>query len=251
MSDLAATNTEIEDQPSATPKDPTALAEYTAGQRALEIFGIAAFFALTLWLSWRVQAAADSAADWWLVCAALLAGYVMADFTSGLVHWLFDTWGSLYTPVVGKAFIRPFREHHFDEMAITRHDFIETNGNNSLVCLPVLGIAALVPVGPDAVSGIVITTFLMAVCAATFLTNQIHAWAHAERVPAVVRVLQRWHLVLPPEHHEIHHRRPHMTHYCITTGWLNAGLTAIGFFRILERAISSLTGAQPRQDDLA
>lgn len=250
MSDLA-TATKLATEKAPTPKTAEALAEYTPAQRALEIFGIASFFLLTAWLCWRIYAAADSMADMWLVGAALLAGYVMADFTSGLVHWGFDTWGSLDTPVLGKAFIRPFREHHFDEKAITRHDFIETNGNNSLASLPVLGLAALVPVREGETFGLMFTTFLIAVCAATFLTNQIHAWSHADRVPALVALLQRWHLVLPPDHHAIHHQKPHMSHYCITTGWLNSMLTATSFFRIMERAITAVTGAKPREDDLA
>jgi ubiquitin-conjugating enzyme E2 variant len=84
------------------------------------------------------------------------------------------------------------------------------------------------------------------------MTNQIHKWAHLDedQTPALLKLLQRLHLVLPPGHHKTHHTPPFDTYYCITTGWLNWPLAKIGFFRHLERLITAVTGLIPRQDDI-
>lgn len=246
---VAADAAKHEEIPAITPKDAGTLSEYTATQRALEIASILAFGLLSGYIAWRIGRGAIGS-DWAIIAAATFAGYVGADLGSGLVHWGFDTWGSIYTPVLGKAFIRPFREHHFDEKAITRHDFIETNGNNCLVALPVLALALIPTPGHGAPIGTFLSTFLLFVCVGTMATNQIHKWSHQDNPSPFIATLQRWHVILPPEHHSIHHKPPHETHYCITTGWLNPVLRSIGFFTTAERVITAVTGAQPRHDDL-
>lgn len=224
---------------------PDALAEYSAAHRALEIAAIATFAALTMFLATRI-AAATGPSGLWVIGGAAVAGYVVADFMSGLMHWLFDTWGRIDTPVLGKRFIRPFREHHWDEKAITRHDFIETNGNNCLASLPVLLGACFITT--DTGFRLFATAFLLFTSLSVLATNQFHKWAHVDEPGRFVELLQEWHLILPSEHHRVHHAAPHETHYCITTGWLNPLLRSTDFYGRMERVITAVTGAEPRKD---
>ncbi len=150
----------------------------------------------------------------------------MADFLSGLVHWAGDTIGDQNTPIFGPNFVTPFRYHHVDPKDITRHDFVETNGNNCIVVAPILALLLLVT--PKTTGWFF---YLCAVLAFTswfiFCTNQFHKWAHEDNPARLVRMLQRAGLILSPEHHAIHHAAPQDKSYCITVGWMNPILDRI------------------------
>lgn len=221
-------------------------AGYSRSIRILEVSSITAFFAVVLWQ--LVRLAAPALENPWTMVAAFAAGYLFADFVSGFVHWMADTWGSVEMPVLGNALLRPFREHHVDEKAITRHDFVETNGNNCLICVPAGTAALFVPLDNPWV--FFLMAWLLWSMLWVFGTNQFHKWAHLDEPPPVVAFLQRWHLILPPAHHAIHHTAPFATHYSITTGWMNRPLAAIRFFRVLEWLVTSVFGLIPRADDL-
>ncbi|CAG2173645.1 unnamed protein product [Oppiella nova] len=183
-----------------------------------------------------------------------ICGIISADFLSGLVHWMADTWGSVELTVVGQAFIRPFREHHIDPTAITRHDFIETNGDNFMAIIP--GLVYLLYFFRSNEYKIICLNynwicylFLLAIFVA--MTNQIHQLSHIYGpLPVWILFLQDMHIILPRKHHRIHHISPHETYFCITTGWLNFPLEIIHFWSALELIIQSITGCKPRSDDL-
>ena len=149
-------------------------------------------------------------------------------------------------------FLRPFREHHIDPTSITRHDFIETNGDNFMVAVPILAKVAYDLCTKNALDreqAYPLCAYLFLCSIFVAMTNQvgpaginslssgfnahlpfpqIHKWSHTYwGLPRWVTFLQDWHIMLPRRHHRIHHVAPHETYFCITTGWLNWPLEKI------------------------
>lgn len=217
---------------------------------ALEISAVAAALLYFGILAWGL-AACLSAGSWIfmaLLCAAI--GYLAADFASGFVHWMGDRLGSEAMPVLGPNFVAPFRYHHVDPKSITRHGFFVTNGNNCIVLAPVM-IAVnrlFLPIPGDLVA-VGVYAFTLFFGMAIFATNQFHKWAHTDDPPALVGLLQRWGLILGPEHHQIHHHTPYVTHFCITTGWLNVPLARLRFFERLEALLWTVFRVRAGEDD--
>ena len=154
-----------------------------------------------------------------------------------------------------QIFIRPFREHHIDPTAITRHGFVETNGYNCLTTVP--GYCLLIHNFLYLPTSHVLEWY-SAYCFAQALwlfitfTNQIHKWSHMHTgLPRWVKLLQDFHIILPRQHHRVHHVAPHETYFCITTGWCNLPFEKLRFWTAVETVIYWTLAIKPRQDDLA
>jgi hypothetical protein len=228
-------------------------AGYTRFQRMLEISGVTLWFGLTVTtvtyiVLQAMETSLSAPAMALTVFSACVAALLFADFSSGLVHWAADNWGNENWPVLGSAFIRPFRLHHLDAKDITRHTYLELNGNNCIVSLPTFWLANQALSG--SVAGLFGAVFWVSVAWWVMGTNQFHAWAHTDEPSKFVKMLQRSRLILSTPHHNMHHASPHNRNYCITNGWFNNPLRAMKFFEAIEWGMTKVTGIRANHHSL-
>jgi ubiquitin-conjugating enzyme E2 variant len=183
--------------------------------RHLEIFAVIVTPLLAIWALVRASSGVDLGGG-----LAAIGGYVAADFFCGAAHWYCDEVADASWPLIGPAFIRPFRDHHVRPEALTEHDIFELCGNNAIVSSTMLGVTLpWAPLAPHLAIGIV------ALAIAVLATNIFHRWAHTAAPPLLVRALQKTSAVLSPEEHRQHHALLDRA-YCVTSGWTNPILDA-------------------------
>ena len=221
---------------------------YSQGMAFAAVCAIVVFAIFLVVLIYRVARVLTTPGELMVVVAAAPLGILVADFNGGFVHWFSDTFFAEDSSLFGRGIIAPFREHHRDPLAITRHGFLECNATNCFLVTPllVLGTWGIQPEVGDVwmlLAGSVLIFFSVA----ALLTNQFHKWAHASKLPPPVRWLQEHHFILSPALHARHHRGDHTRAFCVTTGWMNALLDATGFFRLSERVLKSL--GLPQESD--
>ncbi|MCL4731817.1 MAG: hypothetical protein KJ044_15470, partial [Planctomycetes bacterium] len=227
--------------PPASRHDAATLAAgYTRTQHALNVAGLAAFCALAAWVGWQVFS--RSLAPWQLL-AGFVAGWVLTDFICGLIHWAGDTWGRPGMPVIGRMFVRTFREHHVDPAAITRHGVVQVLGEQALVAAPLMALLGFYDPADDDLAGTTVLVGAYVLLAACMAANLFHQWAHRRNPPALGRLLQALGLVISFRQHARHHCPPYTQSYCIAIGWLNPVLDRIRFWRALEWLVYKTTGA--------
>lgn len=224
---------------------------FSKSHHYVQITGITLFMVLELVLFYRVFSVPSSLEGWGLLALALFIGHVAGDFASGFVHWLFDRYFTVHTPLVGQPFVLPFRIHHVDQKDITLHGFVDTNGNNCLATNPFLLALMFFPAPTEPGLNMMFQAFFAALCLAVFGTNQFHKWSHEDNPPALVMWLQDHHFILGRAHHQVHHTPPYDSQYCIMAGWLNPILRKLNFWYNLEALILKVTGVPAGVEDQA
>tara|TARA_X000000368_G_scaffold412319_1_gene398523 strand:- start:1239 stop:1922 length:684 start_codon:yes stop_codon:yes gene_type:complete len=182
----------------------------------------------------------------WLILPAFFLGYLIADFITGTIHWLCDSFFDEKTPVIGKFIIYPFREHHSHPLLITKDKFIEQDTTGFFIFIPFLYLATFNEssyiMSPNSIYG---HSILIGICIGTFCTNLFHKWAHQRNQNFIIRKLQRLGIILNPDRHNKHHIN-HSKSYCVTSGLLNPALDRLSFYSNAERFIRLFT-YEPRK----
>jgi hypothetical protein len=207
----------------------------------LELFGMVMHFITFVGIQYMmlttVAWSSETPMFKWYIAALLFTvflGYVVADLFSGLVHFLFDRFMSPTMLLLGPHFVVPFREHHSDPQLITTHGFISLNANNCLACFPVLAIFIGLPFDFSSFWQLMFVSTFTWGSVAILVTNSFHKWAHDLNPPPFARWLQKHHIILPRDHHAIHHSFPYKVNYCITSGWCNRFLGALNAWTFFE-----------------
>lgn len=155
----------------------------------------------------------------------ILACILIADFLTGVVHWIEDTYGVPSWPLLGASIIEPNILHHKDQVDFTKGGMLYRN-------YQVWGFVAASIAIVYLTGWLTWQVTLTAVVAS--MGNEIHAWAHKRPRSRIIRLMQEMKLVCSPEQHAKHHRPPYDTNFCTVTNWLNPVLDAVCFWRGLE-----------------
>ena len=159
----------------------------------------------------------------------LLVGWLLADFLSGLLHWIEDrvlregdTW-------LSRVIVEPNRLHHAEPLRFLANGFWARNATTWAIVLP-LTVAWFAAIGPSLV--------LLAAAIGGLLANEVHRLTHAAPAKGSwLRALQDIGVIQSPRMHARHHRGRQDQAYCVLTDWLNPVLDKIRFWERLERML--------------
>jgi plasmanylethanolamine desaturase len=176
-----------------------------------------------------------------MVVVEIIGSVLVADFLSGLFHWLEDAYGRESWPITGRLVTQPNILHHHEPRYFTRYGWFESSWILLCLGLVVLTVAWLLGA---------LTWQVWLVVVLGINANQVHKWAHrtSKENGPFISLLQRIRLVQTPRHHGHHHTDPKSSHYCVLTNFLNPLLDGLRLWDGLEWVISRVFGVRRRTD---
>lgn len=211
--------------------------------------GIVANAALIAWTGiWVARAFVPYAPGPSVLGLTTLVALFVADWLSGFVHWLTDTW---FDERRLSSLISIAREHHIYPHHILAYGFCDYVAYSSWPTVVLVGpISLLLTLGLTSSTATFEAVLICLIVSATmFFGTYAHRLGHRRSNNRLVRWLQRRHLLIDPQYHSLHHRGNHDTHYCVINGWANIVCDRIGFWRLAERLIERISGAAARHND--
>src|SRR6266567_1132990 len=108
-----------------------------------------------------------------MVIFEIIGTVLVADFLSGVFHWLEDAYGRENWPITGRLITKPNILHHRDARFFTRHGWWQSSW--LLLCLGLVVLAGAWACG-------MLTWQVSLVVILGINANQVHKWAH--RMPS-------------------------------------------------------------------
>lgn len=166
----------------------------------------------------------------------IAASWLIADFLSGVFHWLEDQYVTSDTPWISKSVGVPNERHHAKPTEFLSGGYWLRNKTTIIPC---------------AVAVAVVWYFfgLMSCLPIVMLSqaNEVHGWSH-QRCCRFVRCLQESEILCSVRQHAQHHVDPFSRRYCAMSGLLNPVLDFAGFWQIMELLMRRLFSLEPKYD---
>ncbi len=154
----------------------------------------------------------------------IIVAWLVADFLSGLWHWIEDRYFDTQWPLIGEYIAKPNELHHAQPAAFLNQGYWRRNWTTIVPASTALAIAL-----PMRAPWWLCLAFVFVSQA-----NEIHAWAHRRVTRRVIRGLQEFGVLQSVRHHMLHHKDPFSTRYCVMSDWLNPVLDRLLFWRGCE-----------------
>jgi Lipid desaturase domain len=157
--------------------------------------------------------------------ACIFGCLLIADFITGVMHWVEDTWlAPGKSKMLDRYIVVDNIDHHRHPGKIRAGAYWQTN--RVCIALAAGAAASLLLFHVTVWEPYVVLALLSQ-------SNQIHMWAHTSQPPQWVASLQRFGLLQSTRHHAKHHKNPYASRFCTMTSYLNPMLDR-GFWRALE-----------------